>query len=149
MHDYARRGAALAAADAVIVAAGDPQLLAEACLTGRPVSLFEPPRWYDAWIVARPLLRLLSLLAGGGKSYRGTPLQQHALSRLIDELTARGWVARPPDPTLLHEALIGRGLVSRLGHGREVASPKPLDDLPTVVERIRWLMAEAPTAAGA
>ena len=147
MRDYERRRAALAAADAVIVTPGDPQLLAEACLAGRPVALFELPKWYDAWVVVRPTLRVLSLAVGGGKSYRGTPLQQHALSRLLDEATARGWMSLPSDVERLHDGLIARGLVSVLGRDHEVAKPKPLDDLATVVRRVRQLMTERPTVA--
>ncbi len=149
MADLERRHGVLASADACIVTAGDPQLLAEACLAGRPVALFDLPKWYDSWVVVRPTLRVLNLLAGGGKSYRGTPLQQHVLSRMLDEAIARGLITRPADLGLLHDGLVARGLATMLGEAREVAKPKPLDDLATVVERIRRMMNEArsPVAA--
>ncbi len=146
MASLERRRAVLAAVDAVVLSAGDPQLLAEACLAGKPVTLFEPPKWYDSLLVVRPTLRLLELAAGGGKSYRGTPLQQHALSRLLDRLIERGWVRRPVDLGLLHDALVARGLITVVGRPSEVARPKPLDDMRMAVERIQRLMTEAPRA---
>ncbi len=149
MIDYERRREALASVDAAIVTAGDPQLLAEACLTGHPVSLFDLPKWYDAFVIVRPALRVLNLLAGGGKSYRGTPLQQHVLSRMLDEAIAKGLVTRPADLGLLHDGLVARGLATMLGKGHEMAKPKPLDDLPAVVERIRRMMTEARHSAAA
>jgi hypothetical protein len=146
MRELDSRRGVLAAVDAAIVTAGDPQLLAEACLAGKPVALFDLPRWYDSWVVVRPMLRLLNLAAGGGKSYRGTPLQQHALSRLLDTLIARGLLRRPTELGLLHDGLVARGLVTVLGGRGDVATPKPLDDLRITVERVRRLMTEAPRA---
>jgi mitochondrial fission protein ELM1 len=141
---YERRRALLNAADDLILTPGDPQLLAEACLTGHPVSLFGLPKWYDGWIGVKPVLQVLSLLSGGGVTYRGTPHQQHFLSRFLDEMTTKGLFARPTDLALLHRSLISRGLVTPLGQRDEVATPKPLDDLHLVVERVRRLMTEAP-----
>jgi mitochondrial fission protein ELM1 len=146
MASLERRRDVLAAADAVVLSAGDPQLLAEACLIGKPVALFEPPKWYDSLLVVRPTLRFLELAAGGGKSYRGTPLQQHALSRLLDRLIERGWIRRPIDLGLLHDALVARGLITVVGRPSDVARPRPLDDMRMAVERIRRLMTEAPRA---
>ena len=146
MASLAQRRAVLAAVDAVVLPAGDPQLLAEACLAGKPVALFEPPTWYDSLLVVRPTLRVLELAFGGGKSYRGTPVQQHALSRLLDRLIERGWLRRPVDLGLLHDGLVARGLVTIIGRPHEVATPKPLDDMRMAVERVRRLMTEAPRA---
>ena len=56
---------------------------------------------------------VLTLL--GGETYRGTPLQQHALGRAIDWLTTRGLVYRPRDPDALYRSLEARGLIVRLG----------------------------------
>jgi mitochondrial fission protein ELM1 len=142
--DYERRRAHLAAADEIIVTPGDAQLLAEACLTGRPVSLFELPKWHDRFAGVRPVMRVLSLLSGGGVTYRGTPHQQHVLSRFLDEMTTKGLFARPTDLGLLHRSLIARGLVTAIGQPEGVASPKPLDDLRVAAERVRRLMSEAP-----
>ena len=133
----------LAAADRFIVTAGDARMLTEACLTGKPVALFELPRWYDDLPVIRPLVRAV-LRAFGGDTYRGTPLQQHVVGRTIDWLTTRGLLFRPRDLDALYRSLEARGLVTRLGAEVRVAAPRPLDDLPRVVARVRQLLSEAP-----
>jgi mitochondrial fission protein ELM1 len=135
------RGALLAAADRFIITAGDAESLAEVCLTGKPVALFELPRWHDDLPVIRPLVRVvLSIL--GGKTYRGTPLQQHLPGRFLDWLTTRGVLFRPRDLDALYRSLEGRGLLTRLGAEELVASPKPLNDLQRIAERVRRLLSE-------
>ncbi len=129
----------LARADRFIVTAGDAEMLAEATLTGRPVALFDLTRWYDEIPVAKPLVRrLLSLL--GGETYRGTPLQQHIPGRFVDWLATRGLLYRPRDLDALYRSLEARGLVVRLGAETRIAAPRPLDDLPRVVARVRDLL---------
>ena len=136
------RPAMLERADRFIVTAGDGVMLAEATLTGRPVALFDLPRWYDDIPVVKPLVGgLLSLL--GGETYRGTPLQQHIPGRFVDWLTTRGLLYRPRDLEALHRSLEARGLVVRLGAETPVAAPRPLDDLARVVARVRDLLTEA------
>ena len=136
------RAAMLGRADRFIVTAGDGEMLAEAALTGRPVALFDLPRWYDNLPIVKPLVGgVLSLL--GGETYRGTPLQQHVPGRFVDWLTTRGLFYRPRDPEALHRSLEARGLVVRLGAETPVAAPRPLDDLPRVVARVRDLLTEA------
>jgi hypothetical protein len=136
------RPVVLGRADRFIVTAGDGEMLAEATLTGRPVALFDLPRWYDDIPVVKPLVGgVLSLL--GGETYRGTPLQQHIPGRFVDWLTTRGLVYRPRDLDALHRSLEARGLVVRLGAETPVAAPRPLDDLPRVVARVRDLLTEA------
>jgi hypothetical protein len=78
----------------------------------------------------------------GGETYRGTPLQQHVVGRSVDWLTARGLLFRPRDLDALYRSLEARGLVTRLGADARVASPRPLDDLPRVVARVRQLLSE-------
>jgi hypothetical protein len=116
-------------------------VLAEACLTGKPVALFDLPRWHDALPVIRPLARL-ALPILGGKTYRGTPLQQHVPGRFLDWLTTRGVLFRPRDLDALYRSLEGRGLLTRLGAEELVASPKPLNDLQRIAERVRRLLSE-------
>jgi mitochondrial fission protein ELM1 len=135
------RGLLLASADRFVVLAGDAEVLAEACLTGKPVALFDLPRWLEAVPVVRPLARL-ALPILGGKTYRGTPLQQHFAGRAVDWLAERGLLLRPRDLDALHRSLEARGLVARLGAAERVASPWPLDDLPRVVARVRRLLSE-------
>ena len=136
------RPAALGRADRFILTAGDGEMLAETTLSGRPVALFDLPRWYDNIPVVKPLVGgILSLF--GGDTYRGTPLQQHIVGRFIDWLTTEGLYYRPRDLDALHRALEARGLVVRLGAETPVAAPRPLDDLPRVVARVRALLTEA------
>lgn len=132
----------LPVADAFIVTAGNAGMLAEACLTGKPVSLFELRRWHDRLPVVRPLMRLVLPLVGGA-TYRGTPLQQHFPGRIVDWLTTRGLVYRPRDVDALYRSLEARGLVNRLGATERVAAPRTLDDVARVAERIRRLLSEA------
>ncbi|HEX6010974.1 MAG TPA: ELM1/GtrOC1 family putative glycosyltransferase, partial [Geminicoccaceae bacterium] len=135
------RGLLLASADRFVVVAGDAGGLAEACLTGKPVALFELPRWHDALPVVRPLVRLMLPILGG-KTYRGTPLQQHFAGRAVDWLTTWGLLLRPRDLDALHRSLEARGLVARLGTAERVASPRPLDDVQRVAARVRRLLSE-------
>ena len=134
-----------ATADRVVMPGGSPGLLAEACLAGRPVLLLELPRWSDRVPVLRPIGKVLAM-AIGGSTYRGTPMQQHFPGRMLDWLVTRGIVHRPRDLDQLHRSLEARGLLTRIGSGEQVASPRPLDDLARSVERIRRLLHELPQA---
>ena len=135
------RSALLANADRYIVTAGDGDMLAETCLSGKPVALFELPRWHDDIPVVRPVARaVLSLL--GGETYRGTPLQQSVPGRFVDWLATSGLAYRPRDLGALHRSLEARGLLVRLGAETVVAAPKPLDDVQQVVARVRSLVSE-------
>lgn len=146
--DHDARVAFLAQADRVVVTADELVGLAEACLAGKPARIVDLPRWYDRLPGGRTLVRMAKLAVGGGTSYRGTPLQQHALGRLVDHLATRGLVNLPRDAGELHRALVARGLVAWLGRPEPpMAAPKPLDDLRRVVERVRQLMAEQPGTA--
>ena len=82
-----------------------------------------------------------------GKTYRGTPFQQHLPGRLLDWLATRGLALRPRNEEALHRSLEARGLITRVGASGPVAQPKPLDDLDLVVARIRRLLSERPRMA--
>lgn len=138
------RAAFVDLADRLVVSGDDADTLAAACLTGKPVGLVELPTWQDRLVVIRPLLGLLAPIVGGGATYRGTPHQQTIVGRLVDEATAKGLVALPRDLHAVHDALVARGLVTRLGEAGPVARRRPLDDLSRAVERIRRLMTELP-----
>ncbi|MEZ5906778.1 MAG: ELM1/GtrOC1 family putative glycosyltransferase [Geminicoccaceae bacterium] len=136
----------MAAADRLLVTGDDPFTLTVACLTGKPVTLLELPYWYDGLPGSKPVKSALTLLIGGGTSYRGTPHQQHVLGRLVDRLIAKGWLRLPNDPARLHRALVARGLLTRADDPTPVAAPKAIDDLERVVERIRRVLTRAPLA---
>lgn len=141
-----QRDLLLAAADRFILISGDAEGLAETCPGGKPVALFELPRWYDDLPVVQPVVRMVLPILGG-KTYRGTPLQQHLPGRFIDWLTTKGLLHRPRDLEALYRSLEGRGLLHRLGEEERVRSPRPLDDLERVAERVRHLLAEVSRAA--
>lgn len=134
----------LADANHLLVTGDDPFMLTAACLTGKPVTLVELPYWHDGLPGSKPIRRALTLLIGGGTSYRGTPHQQHILGRLVDRLIAKGWLSLPHDPARLHRALVARGLLVRADEPTPMAAPKPIDDLERVIERIRRLLTRAP-----
>lgn len=142
----AQRDLLLAGADRFILVAGDATGLAETCPMGKPVTLFDLPRWYDELPVIKPMTRLLLPMLGG-HTYRGTPLQQHAGGRFLDWLATRGLLYRARDLEALYRSLEGRGLLMRLGATERMASVRPLDDLDRAAERVRLLLREARQAA--
>ena len=122
----------------------DALTLTRLCASGKPVTLVPLGYWYDRIPGSKPVLSALTLLIGGGTSYRGTPHQQHVLGRLVDRLIAGGWLRLPSDPARLHRALVARGLLQPLGQVERMARAQPLDDAARVVEAIeRRLTAEA------
>lgn len=141
-----QRALLLAGADRFVLTAGDAGGLAETCPTGKPVALFDLPRWYDELPVVQPMVRLVLPILGG-RTYRGTPLQQHLPGRFLDWLTTRGLFHRARDLEALYRSLEGRGLLARLGAAERMAAPRPLDDLERAGERIRLLLREARQAA--
>ncbi len=136
----------MAAADRLLVTGDDTLALTAACLTGKPVTLVELPYRHEGLPGGKAIKSALTILIGGGTSYRGTPHQQHVLGRLVDRLIARGWLSLPRDPARLHRALAARGLLVRAGEPVPMAAPKPIDDLERVIERIRRVLTRAPQA---
>jgi hypothetical protein len=124
----------------------DALTLTRLCASGKPVMLLPLDYWYDAIPGSGPVLSALTLLIGGGTSYRGTPHQQHVLGRLIDRLIAAGWLRLPTDPGRLHGALVARGLLQPLGKTERMATPHPLDDTARVVEAIEHCLTKEPAA---
>jgi hypothetical protein len=124
----------------------DALTLTRLCASGKPVVLVPLGYWYDTIPGSKPVLSALTLLIGGGTSYRGTPHQQHVLGRLIDRLIAAGRLELPNDPARLHRALEARGLLQPLGQDERMASPHPLDDATRVVEAIERRLTTEPAA---
>jgi hypothetical protein len=137
---------AIAGASRIVTHGDDPLTLTRLCASGKRVELVPLPYWYDGIPGSKPLLTVLTLLIGGGTSYRGTPHQQHVLGRLVDRLIAGGWLRLPVDPARLHRALIGRGLLHPVDADEVMASPHPLDDKERVVEAIRRVLTRLPEA---
>ena len=137
---------AIAGAGRIVTHGDDPLLLTRLSASGKSVVLVPLPYWYDRIPGAKPVLTVLTLLIGGGTSYRGTPHQQHVLGRLVDRLIASGWLRLPVDPARLHRALIGRGLLQPVDADEAMARPHPLDDKERVVEAIRRVLTRLPAA---
>jgi hypothetical protein len=135
---------AMAEASHVYTHGDDAMVLTRACASGRTVMLVPLPYWYDGIPGAKAVLSVLTLLIGGGTSYRGTPHQQHFLGRLVDQLIAGGWLRLPRDPARLHRALIGRGLLQPVDAEEVMASPHPLDDRARVMEAIERVLTRLP-----
>jgi mitochondrial fission protein ELM1 len=144
--DAVERSMLLRAADRYLVTAGDAEGLAEVCPTGKPVALYDLPRWYDELPVVQPMVRFVLPILGGN-TYRGTPLQQHLPGRFMDWLATRGLLFRARDLEALYRSLEGRGLLHRLGAEERIATPKPLDDLEQVAGRVRRLLGEVTSRA--
>lgn len=132
--------AAVAGAHTLVLFGDDPELLAVAAAAGKHTVLVPQHYWYEDIPGSRPLLNALSLLVGGGTSYRGTPHQQHFLARLVDRLVVGGWLRLPTDPARLHRALVARGLLQPVEQAEPMARPHPLDDLEQVGEAVRRLL---------
>jgi mitochondrial fission protein ELM1 len=139
------RTAALALADAVIVAGHDPHALGAACQSGKQVLVYRLPGWRER---IPALGRLESLLPRKLRlTYRGTPFQQTAPARMADRLVESGLVAGGRDTGGVARALEARGLARDFAAARPISSPRPLEDLEVTVARVRRLMSELNHAA--
>jgi mitochondrial fission protein ELM1 len=137
----------LALADRFLVTADSASMLADACATGRAVSVLALPTRPD-W-----RLRVTALVRGwigdrhARRSRRGTPQQQGWAERVWDRLVDLGLVTSTRNLDDYHRVLEARGLVTRPG------APAPTwrhahDDLRRSVERIQALMAGAAAGTG-
>ena len=132
-------GAFLALADRFIVTGDSASMLAEACATGRPVTIYAVPRRLDS-IPGNKLLREgVWQWRASRTSYRGTPKQQDWLARAYDSLVVAGVITPPRDLGAYHERLRAEGLATL---GLEMSAPPPhprrqIDDMRRAVERIR------------
>jgi uncharacterized protein len=140
------RAAALALADSVIVAGDDPQALALACQTGKPVLIYRLP---GRWERIPALGRLQALVPKPLRmTYRGTPFQQTAAGRMADRLVESGLAAGGRDVNGVARALEARGLARDFAvERRPISSPRPLEDLEVTAARVRRLMSELSYAA--
>lgn len=131
----------LALADDFIVTVDSASLMVEACLTGKPVAVFEWP--------ARSVLRFKS---NGGLEPRqqsdqnasdtsSEPTSRMPWKRLFDRLVYLGLIKPRRDFDAYQRALRARGLVTRLGETTNPGSRQPLDDMERAVARIRQLVA--------
>ncbi len=140
----------LALADAFVVTGESASMLAEACATGKPVTIYALPRGVPGWRGLGPRLIeacvdfVLDRADARPKSRRGITRPQRGLELFFSKLLARGIVRPTCDFELLHEALVEAGLARRFdGRYRELRS-SGVTDLPRVAERVRALLGVAP-----
>jgi mitochondrial fission protein ELM1 len=124
----------LALADRFIVTGDSASMLAEACATGKPVSIFPLPERADwRWRTTRRVQRWVE-----GRQVRpgvrGTARQQDWVGRLWDRLVDLGLIKRTRDLARVHRVVAARQSESH-----------PPDDLARAVARVRQLMRERPT----
>ncbi|MEZ5559130.1 MAG: ELM1/GtrOC1 family putative glycosyltransferase [Pseudomonadales bacterium] len=115
----------LAVADQIVVTGDSASMIAEACATQASVYLYELPESLRT--------RILNRL--GGSRHRERPAGSQGLRA---HLAAKGWWVPRRDMTLLHERLLARGRVARLGEQPRERSG--LSDLEMTLRCIRELM---------
>ena len=121
----------LALADRLIVTGDSASMLAEACATGKPVSIFPLPERADwRWRATRSVQRWVERRQAR-PSVRGTLRQQDWVGRLWDRLVGLGLIKRTRDLARVHGVVGGRGPGSH-----------PPDDLERAVARVRQLARE-------
>ncbi len=131
----------LSMADEVMVTGDSASLLADACATGKPVSIFELPLRLHAGALAVPF-RAFTKWRQGISSYRGTPRQQDGLSRFYDDLVDRGVITPARDLRRLHEFAAIRGLAHLVGSADKAHMKVPRHDLERAVSRVRRLFTD-------
>lgn len=113
----------LGLADRFLVTVDSASLVVEACLTGKPVEVFDWPQRRG------PLLGLKEWMLRSGAS------------ALVDRLVFWGLLKPPRDFGALHRSLAERGLINRLGEPPPAVERRPLDDMERAVAAIRQLFA--------
>ena len=136
----------LALADAFVVTGESASMLGEACATGKPVAIYEiprgvpgwrglGPRWLDAFVTA-----VMNAADARPESRRGITRPQRGLELICSKLLARGMVRPSCDFSILHDALVERGLAHRLGSGVTQDPSTVNGDLFDVAERVRQML---------
>lgn len=129
----------LGLADEIIVTGDSASMLADACVTGRPVRYVALPHPKpDRFDPGTFLLKLIGRQRGR-MGERGTPRQQDNLGRRMDKLIASGVLRPPRDLSLLHETLRWRGLARPLDDPKPVMPPPAGQDMERTVAAVRQL----------
>ncbi len=129
----------LALADAFIVPGGAERSLAEACATGRPVTIH--PAGTTRRGPREAARRLVARLAKAPRGNdRGTIRPQQGLERWCSRLVAEGSVLPPRDLERLHAELARRGVARRLGDPPPAGGYRPLREIDRLAGRLRALL---------
>jgi hypothetical protein len=133
------RIAHLALADAFVVPGGAERALAEACATGRPVTIH--PSGAGRRGPREAARRLVARLASAPRGNdRGTIRPQQGLERWCSRLVAGGSVLPPRDLERLHAELTRRGAARRLGEPPPPGGFRPLREIDRLAGRLRTLL---------
>lgn len=133
----------LALADSFVVTVDSASQIAEACLMGKPVAVFEWPSRAPLWSRMRVAPRRWLELQKHRLTGRGEPERQNRLAQLYDRLVYLGFIRPTRDFEAYLQVLKQRGLITRLGEAAPSIPRQPLDDLERVVTRIRQLFADS------
>jgi hypothetical protein len=129
----------LALADAFVVPGGDELALAEACATGRQVTIH--PAGSAPRGPREAARRLVARLARAPRANdRGTIRPQQGLEHFCSRLLAEGRVLPPRDLGRLHAELERRGAARRLGAPGPAGGFEPLREVDRVATRVRVLL---------
>jgi len=132
----------LALADSFIVTADSASQVIEACLMGKPVSVFEWPSQFPFWLRMKAAPRRWLERQRDQTNGRGRAERQNGLARLYDHLVYLGLIRPTRDFDAYWQALKQRGLIARFGEVAHALPHQPLDDMERAVARIRQLFAD-------
>ncbi len=130
--------AILALADRFVVTGDSASMIAEACATGRSVSIYPVPRRFDAVPGSAMFRDGIVNWRASRTSDRGTPKQQDWVSRFYDRLVDAGLLTPPRDLEAYHARLRADGLVTLgISTNGEPHRRRAFDDIERAVERVR------------
>ena len=129
----------LALADRFIVTVDSASQVVEACLTEKPVAVFEWPSHSSLWLRTKEAPRRFLELAKPKRNGQNLAEQQNRLSRFYDLLVYYGFVRPTRDFAAYWQTLKQRGLISRFGEVSPSVAYQPLDDMERAVARVRQL----------
>ena len=134
----------LALADRFIVTGDSASMLAEACATGRPVSIYPVPGRFESLPGSSLMRDGIGPWRASRVSYRGTPKQQDWIARFYDRLVDAGLVTPPRDLGAYHERLRADGLATiGISTNGTLHRRREIDDIERAVERVREIWTAA------
>jgi hypothetical protein len=134
----------LALADRFIVTVDSASQVVEACLTGKPIAVFEWPSHSSPWLRIKESPRRFLELSKHKTNGRNHAEQHNRLSQLYDRLVYYGFVRPTRDFPAYWQTLKQRGLIARFGEVSPSVVCQPLDDMERAVARVRQLFVDDP-----
>jgi mitochondrial fission protein ELM1 len=132
----------LALADRFVVTVDSASQVVEACLTEKPIAVFEWPSHSSLWLKIKEAPRRFLELSRHKTNDQNQAKPRDRLSQLYDRLVYYGFVRPPRDFVAYWQTLKQRGLISRLGEELPSLPPQPLNDMERAVQRIRQLFVD-------